>query len=118
MPQPNGAARAGQALPEKLFSAETLFQITNNALYGMPVNVVAAGQPTVPIVIPDWGYGSESDNPGAPISIPIPANAVIEGDGPTGPGSPVGRGDSHLIVYDRSATGRALARTVLALHGP
>ena len=77
--------------------------ITNNALYGIPVNVVAAGQATAQIVIPSFGYGSESDNPGSPISIPIPANAVIEGDGPTGPGSPVGRGDSHLIVYDRSA---------------
>src|SRR5437764_1816326 len=77
--------------------------VANQALYGMPVNVVSAGQPTVPIVIPAFGYGSESDNPGAPIPIPIPANAVIEGDAWNGPASPVGRGDSHLIVYDRSA---------------
>ncbi|MFL5341595.1 MAG: FG-GAP-like repeat-containing protein [Gemmataceae bacterium] len=76
---------------------------TDGALYGIPINVVGAGQPTVSIVIPSFGYGSESDNPGAPIPIPIPANAVIEGDGPTGPASPVNRGDSHLIVYDKDA---------------
>ena len=35
--------------------------------------------------------------------MPIPANAVIEGDGPTGPAPPADRGDSHLLVYDRDA---------------
>src|SRR5439155_6485088 len=72
-------------------------------LYGIPINVVSAGQALSNIVIPSSGYGDESDNPGAPIPIPIPAGAMIEGDGPTGPSSPVGRGDSHLIVYDKSA---------------
>ena len=77
--------------------------VINNALYGIPINVVSAGQATSQIVIPSFGYPSESDNPGAPIPIPIPANAVIEGDGPNGPASPVGRGDSHLLVYDKDA---------------
>src|SRR5260370_13725884 len=77
--------------------------VTDGALYGIPINVVSAGQATSQIIIPSFGYPSESDNPGAPIAIPIPANAVIEGDGPNGPGSPVGRGDSHLLVYDKDA---------------
>src|SRR5262249_40617836 len=77
--------------------------VINNALYGIPINVVGAGQPAVPIVIPNFGYGDESDNPNAPIPIPIPAGAVLEGDGPTGPAAPTDRGDSHLLVYDKDA---------------
>ncbi|OWK46680.1 IPT/TIG domain-containing protein [Fimbriiglobus ruber] len=72
--------------------------VTDGALYGIPVNVVDNTVPPVPVIIPPDGYGDESDNE----PVPIPANAVIEGDGPTGPASPVGRGDSHLIVYDKS----------------
>jgi hypothetical protein len=74
--------------------------ITDGALYGIPVNVVSAGQPTINVVIdPANGYPSESDI----VPVPIPAGAVIEGDLPTGPASPTNRGDSHLIVYDKSA---------------
>src|SRR5262249_42090525 len=81
-------------------------QVTNQALYGIPINVVnvnGPGQPNLPIIIPNFGYGSESDNPGSPIPIPIPAHPVIEGDAGNGPRSLVGRGDSHLIVYDKTA---------------
>jgi hypothetical protein len=77
--------------------------VIDQALYGIPINVVGAGQPAVPVVIPNFGYGGESDNPGAPIPIPIPAGAVIEGDGPNGPADPSLRGDSHLLVYDKDA---------------
>jgi hypothetical protein len=73
--------------------------VTDNALYGIPVNIADGTEPRVSIIIPTQGYASESDN----VQIPIPANPVIEGDGPFGPGSPVGRGDSHLIVYDKTA---------------
>jgi Bacterial Ig domain/IPT/TIG domain len=71
-------------------------------LYGIPVNVVDSTVPKVAVLIAPDGYGDESDN----VLVPIPANAVIEGDGPTGPSDPTdpsARGDSHLLVYDRDA---------------
>jgi len=68
-------------------------------LYGVPVNIASSSTPKVTVVIPSFGYGDESDN----VKVPIPAGAVIEGDGPTGPLDPTLRGDSHLIVYDRDA---------------
>ncbi|QEL19776.1 FG-GAP-like repeat-containing protein [Limnoglobus roseus] len=74
--------------------------ITDGALYGIPVNVVDSSTPKVNVYIPpDDGYPSESDN----VPVPIPAGAVIEGDGPTGPNPSSDRGDSHLLVYDKSA---------------
>src|SRR5262245_40480174 len=72
---------------------------TDGALFGIPVNVVDSSVPKVPVVIGANGYADESD----PVLVPVPANAVIEGDGPTGPSSPLGRGDSHMLVYDKSA---------------
>jgi hypothetical protein len=73
--------------------------LTDGALYGIPVNVVDNTVPKVPIVIGPNGYAGESD----PVLVPVPANPVIEGDGPTGPASPLGRGDSHMLIYDKSA---------------
>src|SRR6476619_3990825 len=72
---------------------------TDGALYGIPVNVVDSSVPKVAVVIPSFGYPDESDN----VQVPIPANAVIEGDGPSGRLPPSQRGDSHLIVYDKTA---------------
>lgn len=72
---------------------------TDGALYGIPINVVDSSVPKVTVTIPSFGYASESDN----VQVPIPANAVIEGDGPTGPAPPSSRGDSHLLVYDKTA---------------
>jgi len=73
--------------------------VTDGALYGIPINVVDSSVPRVPILIGPDGYENESDL----VSIPIPAGAVIEGDTPTGPAPPGDRGDSHLLVYDKSA---------------
>jgi hypothetical protein len=73
--------------------------VTDGALYGIPVNVVDSSVPKVPVLISPNGWADESD----PVMVPIPANAVIEGDGPTGPAPPSSRGDSHLLVYDKSA---------------
>jgi hypothetical protein len=73
--------------------------VTDGALYGIPVTVVDGTVPKVNVVIPSFGYPDESDL----VQVPIPANAVIEGDGPTGPNPPSQRGDSHLLVYDRTA---------------
>jgi hypothetical protein len=72
---------------------------TDGSLYGIPVNVVDSSVPKVPVVVPSFGYAGESDL----VSVPIPANAVIEGDGPTGPAPSASRGDSHLLVYDKTA---------------
>ena len=71
--------------------------------YGVPVNVVTSATPKVTVVFPTppKGYTDESDQ----IQVPIPANAVIEGDGPNGPSDPANpsaRGDSHLLVYDQT----------------
>jgi hypothetical protein len=73
----------------------------NRPLYGVPFNVVHGNTtPKVSVIIDN--YPGESDlSP-----VPIPANAVIEGDyqngpNPNGPGYGAGqRGDSHLIVWD------------------
>jgi Domain of unknown function (DUF4214)/IPT/TIG domain len=73
----------------------------NAPLYGIPVNIVHGNKVAKVNVIID-NYPSESDI----LPVPIPANAVIEGDyqdGPNlnGPGYNSGqRGDSHLIVWD------------------
>jgi hypothetical protein len=74
---------------------------TNDPLYGIPFNVVHGNSvPKVNVIID--GYPSESDI----VPVPIPANAVIEGDyqsGPNlnGPGyNDNQRGDSHLIIWD------------------
>ena len=72
---------------------------TDGALYGIPVNIATSSTPKYTITIPSFGYPSESDS----AQVPIPAGAVLEGDGPTGPAAPGVRGDSHLIVYDRDA---------------
>ena len=72
-----------------------------NALYGISYNVVH-GNSTAKINVVIDNYPDESDI----VAIPIPANAVIEGDYQNGP-NPNGagyndgqRGDSHLIVWD------------------
>jgi hypothetical protein len=73
----------------------------SSPLYGVPVNVVHGNSTAKVNVIID-NYPSESDI----VPVPIPANAVIEGDyqngpNPNGPGyGPNQRGDSHLIVWD------------------
>jgi len=75
---------------------------TDGALYGIPINVVTSSTPAVSVLVPTFGYPDESDL----VPVPIPANAVIEGDGPSGPSDPsdpAARGDSHLLVYDRTA---------------
>lgn len=63
------------------------------ALNGIPYNVVSGSQPKINIVID--AYADQSDlSP-----IPIPANAVIEGDLlPSGQN----QSDRHLIVYDQT----------------
>ena len=73
--------------------------VTDGELYGIPVTVVDASTPKVAVFIPPEGYANESDN----VLVPIPIGAVIEGDGATGPNPPSARGDSHLLIYDRSA---------------
>ncbi len=70
----------------------------DGALYGIPVNIVDGNTPKVTVTIPSFGYADESDI----VQVPIPANAVIEGDGPTGSLPPSQRGDSHLLVYDKT----------------
>ena len=75
-------------------------------LYGIPVNVANSPTPKVTRLSsrsPPKGYADESDI----VQVPIPANAVIEGDGPNGPSDPANpsaRGDSHLLVYDPTRT--------------
>ena len=70
-------------------------------LYGIPYNVVHGNSTAKVNVIID-NYPGESDI----LGMPIPANAVIEGDyqngpNPNGPGYNTNqRGDSHLIVWD------------------
>jgi hypothetical protein len=67
-----------------------------NALYGIPYNVVH-GNSTAKINVVIDNYPGESDI----VPVPIPTNAVIEGDLQNGPNSDVAsRGDSHLIVWD------------------
>jgi hypothetical protein len=70
-------------------------------LYGIPYNVVHGNSTTKLSVVID-NYPGESDI----VAVPIPPNAVIEGDyqngpNPNGAGYNAGqRGDSHLIVWD------------------
>jgi hypothetical protein len=70
-------------------------------LYGIPYNVVH-GNSTTKVSVTIDNYPGESDI----VPVPIPANAVIEGDyqngpNPNGAGYNAGqRGDSHLIVWD------------------
>ncbi|EEF58976.1 IPT/TIG domain-containing protein [Pedosphaera parvula] len=67
-----------------------------SALYGIPYNVVH-GNSTAKVNVVIDNYPDESDL----IPVPIPANAVLEGDFQNGPNPGVGnRGDSHLIVWD------------------
>lgn len=62
------------------------------ALNGIPVNVVPGTQPRVHVTID--AYASESDL----LPIPIPSNAIIEGDPlPSGQNT----GDRHLLVFDK-----------------
>jgi hypothetical protein len=70
-------------------------------LYGIPYNVVH-GNTTAKVNVIIDNYPGESDI----VPVPIPANAVIEGDYQNGPNPNGGgynagqRGDSHLIVWD------------------
>jgi hypothetical protein len=78
---------------------------TNSPLYGIPYNVVH-GNTTAKINVIIDNYPGESDV----VAVPMPTNAVIEGDYQSGPnpngggygenGNPNQRGDSHLIVWD------------------
>ncbi len=74
---------------------------TNDPLYGIPFNVVH-GNSVQKVNVIIGVYASDSDIE----PVPIPANAVIEGDyqngpNPKGPGYNSGqRGDSHLIIWD------------------
>jgi hypothetical protein len=73
----------------------------HDPLYGIPVNIVH-GNSTAKVNVTIDNYPGESDI----VPVPIPANAVIEGDyqggpNPNGGGYNAGqRGDSHLIVWD------------------
>jgi autotransporter passenger strand-loop-strand repeat protein len=73
----------------------------SSPLYGMPFNVVHGNSTAKVNVIID-NYPGESDVQ----PVPIPANAVLEGDFQNGPNPNGGgynanqRGDSHLIVWD------------------
>ncbi|QVL30723.1 DUF4214 domain-containing protein [Telmatocola sphagniphila] len=70
-------------------------------LYGIPLNVVH-GNTTAKINVIIDNYPGESDI----LPVPIPANAVLEGDFQNGPNTAGGgyntgqRGDSHLIIWD------------------
>jgi hypothetical protein len=73
----------------------------NAPLYGIPYNVVHGNSVAKINVVID-NYPGESDI----VGVPIPANAVIEGDFQNGP-NPNGagynngqRGDSHLLIWD------------------
>jgi len=69
---------------------------TATDLYGIPYNVVHGNSTAKTTVVLD-AYASESDG----VPVPVPANAVLEGDYQNGPRAGVNnRGDSHLIVYD------------------
>jgi hypothetical protein len=73
----------------------------NSPLYGIPYNIVH-GNTTPKINVTIDNYPDESDI----VPVPIPTNAVIEGDYQNGPNTYGGgynanqRGDSHLIVWD------------------
>ena len=63
----------------------------NNPGYGIPYEVVGAGQPKVPIKF--TAYRSESD----PGPYPIPSDAAIEGGGAKG------KGDKHVLVVQEGS---------------
>src|SRR5579863_1364251 len=73
----------------------------SSPLYGVPFNVVN-GNTTAKVNVVIDNYPGESDI----TPVPIPSNAVIEGDYQNGPNPHGGgynagqRGDSHLIVWD------------------
>ena len=73
----------------------------DDPLYGIPVNIVH-GNSTAKVNVTIDNYPGESDI----TPVPIPANAVIEGDYQNGPNPNGGgynygqRGDSHLIIWD------------------
>jgi hypothetical protein len=73
----------------------------SSPLYGIPFNVVH-GNSTAKVNVTIDNYPGESDI----VPVPIPTNAVIEGDFQNGPNpngggyNPNQRGDSHLIVWD------------------
>lgn len=68
--------------------------VWDGAIIGIPYNVVSGNQPKINVIID--AYSDESDL----LPVPIPANAVIEGD--PGTGQTVNNtGDRHLIVYDK-----------------
>jgi hypothetical protein len=73
----------------------------SSPLYGIPYNVVHGNTTTKINVVID-NYPGESDI----VPVPIPANAVIEGDYQNGPNPNGGgynagqRGDSHLLIWD------------------
>ncbi|HVU85852.1 MAG TPA: IPT/TIG domain-containing protein [Pirellulales bacterium] len=73
----------------------------SDPLYGIPVNVVH-GNSTAKVNVSIDNYPDESDI----VPVPIPANAVLEGDFQNGPNLSGGgyktnqRGDSHLIIWD------------------
>jgi autotransporter-associated beta strand protein len=68
----------------------------SDPLYGIPYNVVH-GKTTAKVNVVIDNYPGESDI----VPVPIPANAVIEGDNQNGPNPD--RGDSHLIVWDEDS---------------
>ena len=73
----------------------------DDPLYGIPVNIVH-GNSTAKVNVTIDNYPGESDI----VPVPIPANAVLEGDYQNGPNPEGGgynsgqRGDSHLIIWD------------------
>ncbi len=73
----------------------------SSPLYGIPYNVVH-GNSAAKLNVTIDNYPGESDI----VPVPIPANAVVEGDYQNGPNPNGGgynknqRGDSHLIVWD------------------
>jgi hypothetical protein len=73
----------------------------SSPLYGIPYNVVH-GNSSAKISVTIDNYPDESDI----VPVPIPPNAVMEGDFEDGPNTngsgynPNQRGDSHLIVWD------------------
>lgn len=65
-------------------------------LYGIPYNIVHGNSTAKTSVVID-AYPDESDL----LSVPLPANVVLEGDFQNGPRVGVdNRGDSHLLIYD------------------
>ncbi|MCI0639314.1 MAG: IPT/TIG domain-containing protein [Gemmataceae bacterium] len=66
--------------------------IWEGAYIGIPITVVSGNQPKVDVIVDE--YADESDL----IQVPIPANALIEGDPLP---SAQNNGDRHVIVYDK-----------------